>query len=110
MIKKKRQVLVVDDDPSVAESHVSLLQEIGYGAEQITDPDLVISYLDRRPDIQMVLLDMRMPKTHGLELLRKIKLFRPQLGVVMATVVNDIESAVKSTKAGAYNYLLKPLQ
>jgi DNA-binding NtrC family response regulator len=53
---------------------------------------------------------MRMPYRTGLELLPRIKALRPDVSVVVATVINDVQQAVVATKAGAYNYLLKPLQ
>jgi DNA-binding NtrC family response regulator len=103
-------VLVVDDDRDVAQSHASILERIGYRPITQTIPEDVEPHLTRQPNIDLVLLDIRMPGINGIDLLQRIKLRRPDLGVVMATVVNDVEQAVRAIKAGAYNYLLKPLQ
>lgn len=103
-------VLVVDDDPVVAATHGELLQSVGFQAVIANDPRDVLDLLRQRLDICLVLLDMRMPHISGLELLPRIKACRPELAVIAATVINDIEHAVMATKAGAYNYLLKPLQ
>lgn len=103
-------VLVVDDNPGVAESHARIVEEMGHRSIVRTNPEEVEELIDRNPDINFAILDIQMPKLDGLELLRRIKLKKPDMGVVMATVVNDIEKAVFATKRGAYNYLLKPLK
>ncbi len=110
MVARPRKVLVVDDDPQVAEDHAGILRAIGYPASTQTVPENVEPQLHRNPDIDLVLLDIRMPGMNGIELLHRIKLRRPDVGVVMATVLNDVEHAVKAIKGGAYNYLLKPLR
>ena len=103
-------VLVVDDDREVAEDHARILRGIGYSPRTQTSPQDVETLLSREPDISLVLMDIRMPGLNGIDLLQRIKVRRPDIGVVMATVVNDVEHAVRAIKAGAYNYLLKPLQ
>ncbi len=104
------RVLVVDDDPAVAEEHARLLRDIGCRPEIETRPEAVEPRLARDPGIELILLDLRMPGMSGLDLLRELRIRRPDVGVVMATVVNDVEAAVLAVKSGAYNYLLKPLQ
>jgi len=103
-------VLVVDDDPQVAEEHSRILRNIGFTPITQSRPEDVEPLLLREPRVDLVLLDIRMPGINGLDLLQRIKVRRPDIGVVMATVVNDVEHAVRATKDGAYNYLLKPLQ
>ncbi len=109
-MKDRRVILVVDDEEAVADSHAELVRATGAEAIVETRPERVEGLLATQPEIDAALLDVRMPSLDGLSLLRAIKLRRPDLGVIMATVVNDIESAVRAIKAGAYNYLLKPLQ
>lgn len=106
----KEVILIVDDEIDVAMYHSSLLQEFGYLPLIETNPLEVPSRLLSDPSISIALLDMRMPESYGLEVLRVIKRLSPHVGVIMATVVNDIAEAVQATKNGAYNYLLKPLQ
>jgi DNA-binding NtrC family response regulator len=109
MMTRETGVLVVDDDRGVAEEHARLLRSIGCRADIETVPENVEPRLARDPAIELLLLDLRMPGMSGLDLLRRLRVRRPDLGVVMATVVNDVEPAVQAIKSGAYNYLLKPL-
>lgn len=110
MASAKEIVLIVDDEKEVAEYHSSLLAQLGFVGLIETDPHNVIGILSRDPAIRLVLLDMRMPTMSGLELLAQLRVRFPAVGVIIATVVNDIELAVEAIKSGAYNYLLKPVQ
>lgn len=106
----KKTLLVVDDDVEIAEAHAGILRQLGFRSVVQTDSSLVIAQLTKGLKVDLVLLDMRMPKLSGLELLRRIKVTQPQLPVIIVTVVDDIEKAVEATKSGAYSYLLKPLR
>lgn len=103
-------VLVVDDELEVAEYHASLLRELGFLPIIETDPRKVFTRLSQERQIRLILLDIRMPQLSGLELLPQLRLKHPTVGVIIATVVNDIPFAVEAIKTGAYNYLLKPVQ
>lgn len=110
MVSGPNTILVVDDDREVAADHARLLRDIGYNPITQSVPEDVEPHLQRHPDVDLVLLDIKMPGLNGIELLHRIKVRRPDIGVVMATVVNDVEEAVRAIKDGAYNYLLKPLR
>jgi len=103
-------ILVVDDNIEVAESHAGIVKDLGYDVLIQTNPELVEEQITKNPDINLVISDICMPKLDGLELLRRIKLLKPHINVIMATVINDLEKAVFATKRGAYNYLLKPVK
>ncbi|MDF1662623.1 MAG: sigma-54 dependent transcriptional regulator [Planctomycetota bacterium] len=108
MVNENKKILVVDDELSVATAHRALLEKLGHSVIAETDSRRVLNILK---DVQphLVLLDIEMPFLTGLDLLQKIKVSFPQTGVIMATVVNDIQKAVRAIKDGAFNYLLKPL-
>lgn len=105
----KRTVLVVDDAPDVALCHSEMLTIAGYRALIQTDPREVCKTLELHDEIELILLDLRMPHISGLDLVLQIKAQRPDVGVIIATVINDIESAVSAMRAGGYNYILKPV-
>lgn len=104
----EKLVLIVDDEPAVVEAHSSLVRDLGYSVIKCTDPLAVDEILTSYP-VNLVILDMRMPIRNGLEVLHELRVRNAHVGVVMATVVNDIDHAVRAIKSGAYNYLLKPL-
>jgi len=101
-------VLVVDDEKTLARSIKLFLGEHGYEAEVAEDGDQALELLEKlHPDL--VFLDLRLPKTTGLELLRKIRQYDPYIAVVMMTAYGTIEGAVEAMKLGALDYLKKPI-
>jgi DNA-binding NtrC family response regulator len=103
-------ILVVDDLAEIASEHAEMLTALGFENEVITNPFDVMDFLRREKSVDLVCLDLRMPGLGGQDLMRQINEFNPSIGVIIATVVNDVREAVKSIRSGAYNYLLKPLQ
>ena len=91
-------MLVVDDDRTVAADHARLLRDIGYTPVTQSVPEDVEPHLHKHPEVSLILLDIRMPGLNGIELLHRIKVRRPDIGVVMATVVNDVEDGASSAK------------
>jgi DNA-binding NtrC family response regulator len=110
MINQISKILIVDDQKETAETHSAILRELKYEHVFETNPQNVLPLLNADRSINLVLLDIRMPGVNGLEMLVKIKSQFPTIGVIMATVVSDMQEAVKAIKIGAFNYLLKPLQ
>ncbi len=102
-------VLVIDDDLEVAESLARTLRDLGYPAYVETDPLLTEAALERHPDVQLALVDLRMERRNGLEVLLGIRLRRPGVGVILVTVINDLEHVIQALKGGAWNYLIKPV-
>jgi len=104
----KYHVLVVDDDNLVNEFLVEALERIGYDCTPAhSGEDAVVRLSERGYDI--VLSDLKMPGIDGLELLTHIKREAPDTVVVMMTAYGTIDTAVKAIKAGAYDFLLKPV-
>lgn len=105
MITEK--ILVVDDEETVCQSIKKILSRKGYTVENALD---VESAMKKISDSQfdLVITDLMMPKTNGMELLQIIRDHYPELEVIMITGYASIESAVKATKLGATSYLPKP--
>ena len=102
-----RRVLVVDDEPVVANSVRRSLSRRGYRVdESFTGHDALNRILGEMYDL--VLLDMRMPESNGLELLPTIKSRRPKLPVVILTGYASVDTAVEAIQRGAADYLSKP--
>jgi DNA-binding response OmpR family regulator len=105
MITEK--ILVVDDEETVCQSIKKILSRKGYSVEKALSADEAVKKIGEGP-FDLVITDLMMPKTNGIELLQIIKDHYPELEVVMITGYASIESAVKATKLGATSYLPKP--
>jgi DNA-binding NtrC family response regulator len=102
-------VLVVDDEPSNLASLEKIFQREGMrvftaeGAKAALD-------LVRKHRVQVVLTDLMMPGTNGIELLRALKEVAPDAEVVMMTAYGTVETAVQAMREGAYDFVEKPLK
>ncbi len=101
-------VLIVDDEATIIESLEGILSDDGFEVMHAFNGYEALKKIESEsPDI--VLLDIWMPGMDGIETLKEIKKIAPNLPVVMITGHGTIESAVDSTKSGAYDFLEKPL-
>ncbi|MGD2126547.1 MAG: sigma-54 dependent transcriptional regulator [Desulfobacteraceae bacterium] len=103
-----RTILVVDDEESIIQSLDGILTDEGFEVISATGGFEALEQIDEvMPDL--VLLDIWMPDMDGIETLIKIKKSHPHLQVVMMSGHGTIETAVKATKLGAYDFIEKPL-
>ncbi len=102
------KILVVDDEDSIRTSLAGILEDEGFRVMHANDGITALDVL-RRDLPDLVLLDIWMPRVDGIETLRKIKELYPSLVVIMMSGHGTIETAVKSTKMGAYDFIEKPL-
>jgi len=103
-----RTILIVDDEESIIQSLEGILTDEGLDVISATAGKEALEKIDEvMPDL--VLLDIWMPGMDGIETLIKIKESHPHLQVVMMSGHGTIETAVKATKLGAYDFIEKPL-
>ncbi|HYQ61371.1 MAG TPA: sigma-54 dependent transcriptional regulator, partial [Desulfatiglandales bacterium] len=103
-----RTVLIVDDEESIIQSLQGILTDEGFEVISAGSGSAALEKIDEViPDI--VLLDIWMPGMDGIETLIKIKESHSELQVVMMSGHGTIETAVKATKLGAYDFIEKPL-
>ena len=103
-----RTVLIVDDEESILQSLQGILSDEGLEVLTADSGPAALEKIDEViPDI--ALLDIWMPEMDGIETLVKIKASHPSLPVVMMSGHGTIETAVKATKLGAYDFIEKPL-
>ncbi len=108
MTARKRRILIVDDDPGIRASLVVLLQSWGFEPLQASNAAEATRIVDKQdPDI--VITDVVMPETSGLELLRSLKAGDPYRPVLLITAQGSIDMAVEAMKQGARDFLTKPL-
>lgn len=101
-------ILVVDDEESICQALKGILSDEGYEIITAMSGEECLDIVEEElPDL--VLLDIWLPGIDGIETLTKIKAKYPQIQVIMISGHGTIESAVKSTKLGAYDFIEKPL-
>jgi DNA-binding NtrC family response regulator len=67
-----------------------------------------LKILDENPDMDVVLLDVKMPEMDGIEVLRRIKAAHPLVEVIMLTGHGTVEDAIEGMRLGAFDFLMKP--
>jgi putative nucleotidyltransferase with HDIG domain len=102
-------ILVVDDEPWIADVVAEQLRLRGFLADTTTDSSQVMSRLATVP-YALVVLDISMPPPDGLELLESIRRRYPHLPVLMLTACDDTETAIQAMQEGASDYIVKPHQ
>ena len=103
------KVLVADDEHAMLRVWKRILRGQDYEVRTLSDATEVVPTIERwQPDVTV--LDIRMPRVSGLELLKEIKSRDLPTEVVMMTAYASVRSAVEAVKAGAYDYLTKPFE
>ena len=104
----RKRILVVDDDESLRWVTQAQLQQGGYEVTAVADGNAALESIRQAPP-DLVITDLKMPGMSGLELLRKIRTDYPGIIVIMVTAFGTVENAVEAMKAGAYDYVTKPV-
>lgn len=107
--RRKRRVLVVDDEDLVRDLLTHYLVQLGFEVIQAEDGSKALSLYRENP-VDLVLSDVRMPRLDGLQLLVTLKDINPRLPVVLISGHGEVEVVVQALKAGADNFLAKPLR
>ena len=105
------RILLIDDDPIIRKVVGLTLENAGFilkKAENGIVAQEILNHNIFNPDV--ILLDIRMPKISGVEVLTKIRKQFPLIPVIMLTALADLEIAVDTMKKGAFDYLVKPVR
>jgi DNA-binding NtrC family response regulator len=103
-----RRVLVVDDDRAIRETFARTLARWSYEVTLATSAEEALGMV-HRVDPALVITDVRMAGMDGLELLRTLRERAPGIDVIVITAFEEMRTAVEAMKAGAFDYLVKPL-
>ncbi len=104
----KKRILIVDDEESIRKSLSGALTDEGYIVLTAEDGEKALELVEtERP--HLLLLDIWMPQMDGMEVLTKVREEFPDVSVIMISGHGNIETAVKATKLGAYDFIEKPL-
>ena len=101
-------VLVVDDDESLRRVTQLQLEEAGYRVLTASNGDEALEIIEHER-FPLVITDLKMPGVSGLDLLKNIRQAHPQISVLMITAFGTVQNAVEAMKAGAYDYITKPI-
>ena len=103
----KPQILVVDDEPSIRRTLRDILEYEDYGVHEAVDGEDAVARL-RSSLFDLVLLDIKMPKRDGMEVLEWMSREMPEIPAVMISGHGTIETAVEATRLGAFDFVEKP--
>jgi two-component system nitrogen regulation response regulator NtrX len=104
----KERILVVDDEEGVRDAFTLLLDEAGHQPIAAPGAEAALALLERE-DVALVLCDVGMPGMDGIALVEHLGRTHPELPVVMVSAHGELETAVRAVRAGAYDFLLKPI-
>lgn len=102
------RILIVDDEPSILDSITMVLNTEGYETDTCLNGAAALQKVSNQ-EYDLVLLDIKMPKMDGIEVLERMMEINKNLVVIMISGHGTIETAVEATRKGAYNFLQKPL-
>ena len=105
----KKTVLICDDEEGIRES-LKLILSDHYDLILTEDGEQCLEVLENAKDVGLVLIDIKMPKVNGLEILSQIKKKRPNLKVIVVTGYKSVETASEAVRLGASGYVVKPFQ
>ena len=107
-VTAKGRILVVDDEANARNALAEILREEGYGVETAADGFKGLArFREFLPDL--VLTDLKMPGMDGVELLGKLREIEPTMPVIVMTAYGAVDTAVRAMRAGAIEYLTKPI-
>ncbi len=107
MTDTQERILIVDDEAMIRKLLRQKLSREGYHCEVADSAEQALDSLGRQP-VELVILDIKMPGKSGTELLPKLKADYPNVAIVMATALIDVNIAIQCMKQGAHDYITKP--
>lgn len=108
IMETKKQILICDDEEGVRESLNLILGE-EYKLTFAATGNEALDFLNKT-DPDLVILDIKMPQKNGLEILRELRMKKPNMKVIMVTGYKSVETASEATKHGILEYITKPFE
>ena len=101
-------ILIVEDEKNQREILQEFLESKGYETEGAESGEEALKKFESRI-FDAILLDIKLPDTSGIDLLKKIRKINPQIPVIMTTAYSDVDLVIEAMKSGAFHYLVKPI-
>lgn len=106
----RKPILLIDDEEHFLFTAAYILNASGLdNIIQCSDPRQVEDIVQEK-SLSVIVMDVIMPHIHGTELLKSLREEHPEIPVIMLTALNDVDTAVECMQAGAFNYLVKPVE
>ncbi|MSN24269.1 MAG: response regulator [Geobacter sp.] len=105
-----RTILLVDDEPAILKATSLMLQGRGFNKVLTASDSRDVMPMLAAETVSVVVLDLNMPGTSGQELLPQIIATHPHISVIVMTALDETQSAVECMRAGAFDYLVKPVE
>ena len=102
-----KNILIVDDDNKLCSMLSEELNESGFNSNYVNSADEALKYVEHN-DIDLMLLDLKMPGKDGFYVLRKLNELGLKLKVIVLTAYADVKSAIDSANLGATEFISKP--
>ncbi len=109
-MESKGNILIVDDEPAICTVICDYLRLQGYNCASTNNVDSALQILQTTQGVDCILSDIKMPGKTGIDLLREVKTYWPEMAVILFTGNAEIQTAVSSMQDGAYDFILKPIQ
>ena len=103
------RILIADDDETLRSELAGILLEDGHEVVAAADGGEALRAVEQE-SFDVALLDLKMPKASGLDVLHRLRVVRPETAVVMVTGQGTIDAAVEAMKAGAIDFVEKPYE
>ena len=104
----KANILLVDDETSFVETMAKRLTKRGLNVATAYSGEEALEYIHVHPEIEVMVLDVKMPGMSGKAVLKEIKSHYPLVEVIMLTGHSNVFSGIEGMKSGAFDYLTKP--
>ena len=101
-------ILIVDDDVSLCTLLAEELKEIGYNTDYVTEADAAFEFLDMNNEVDIILLDLKLPGNDVFYVLQKLKESNNSPKIIVLTAYGDVNSAMDSSRLGADGFIGKP--
>lgn len=102
-------VLLVDDEAEIRESLGELLEACGFKVHRADCVDNAIKLIDKQDDVEAIVSDMKMPGKTGIDMLQHLNDLGRRIPVIFLTGYGTLETCQEAVRAGAFDYILKPL-
>ena len=103
------RIVIIDDEAALADAFALGLRSRGFDVETASDASAFLARI-RDVEADVIVTDLRMPGVDGIDLCRQVAEARPDLPVLVMTAFGSLDAAVAAIRAGAYDFLVKPLE